>query len=61
MALLLPSMQFWYQEEQFCDVILNLDQWFRRICCLKIFLIWKCGALLFSEVELFVQFWKRVL
>ena len=26
-----------YPEEQFCEIILNLDQWFR--CCLKIFLI----------------------
>ena len=24
-----------YQEEQFCEIILNLDQWFRRKCCLK--------------------------
>ena len=21
-------------EEYFCEIILNLDQWFRRICCL---------------------------
>ena len=27
-----------HHEEQFCEIILNLDQWFRR-CCLKIFLI----------------------
>ena len=27
-------------EEQYCEIILNLDQWFRRICCLKTFLIW---------------------
>ena len=26
-------------EEQFCEIILNLDQWLRRKCCLKIFLI----------------------
>ena len=32
-----------YHEEQFCDFILNLDQWFRR-CLLKIFLIWSCGG-----------------
>ena len=25
-------------EEQFCEIVLNLDQWFRR-CCLKTFLI----------------------
>ena len=27
-----------HHEEQFCEIILNLDQWFRR-CCLKIFLL----------------------
>ena len=30
-------------EEQFCDIILNLDQWFRR-CHLKIFPIWSSGG-----------------
>ena len=29
-----------YHEEQFCEIILNLDQWFRRKCILKVFLIW---------------------
>ena len=29
-----------YQEEQFCEIILNLDHWFRRRCLIKIFLIW---------------------
>ena len=28
-----------HHEEQFCEIILKLDQWFRRKCCLKIFLI----------------------
>ena len=28
-----------YDEEQFCDIILNLDQWLRRKSHLKIFLI----------------------
>ena len=32
-----------YQEEQFCEIILNLDQWFRR-CLLKIFLTWNSGC-----------------
>ena len=27
-----------YHEEQFCEIILNLDQWFRRNCCLKVFI-----------------------
>ena len=33
-----------YQEEQFCEIVLNLDQWFRRRCLLKIFLIWSTGG-----------------
>ena len=33
-----------HHEEQFCDIILNLDQWFRRRCRLKIFLIWSSGS-----------------
>ena len=24
-----------YYEEQFCEIILNLDQWFRRRCCVR--------------------------
>ena len=32
-----------YHEEQFCEIILNLDQWFRRRCVLKIFIIWSSG------------------
>ena len=32
------------QEEQFCEIILNLDQWFRRRCLLKTFLIWSPGS-----------------
>ena len=33
-----------YYEEQFREIILNLDQWFRRRCLLKIFLIWSSGS-----------------
>ena len=33
-----------YHEKQFCDIILNLDQWFRRKCRLKVFLIWISGS-----------------
>ena len=29
-----------FKKEHFCEIILNLDQWFRRRCLLKIFLIW---------------------
>ena len=32
-----------YQEEHFCEIRLNMDQWFRRRCHLKIFLIWSSG------------------
>ena len=32
----------WHHEKQFCEIILNLDQWFR--CPLKIFLIWSSGG-----------------
>ena len=46
-----------YHEEQFCEIILNLDQWFRRRCVLKIFLSGALTALLFSGAEPFVQFW----
>ena len=28
-----------HHEEQFCEIILNLDQWFKRRCSLKILLI----------------------
>ena len=33
-----------HHEEKFCEIILNLDQWFKRRCCLKIFLIWSSGG-----------------
>ena len=33
-----------YREEQFCEIILNLDQWFRRKCSLKVFLIWSSDS-----------------
>ena len=33
-----------YHEERFCETILNLDQWFRRRCRLKVFLIWSSGS-----------------
>ena len=44
------------QEEQFCEIILNLNQWFRRRCRLNTFLIWSSGGSLFGGAELFVQF-----
>ena len=33
-----------YHEEQFCEIIFNLDQWFRRKCRLKMFLIWNSDS-----------------
>ena len=44
-----------YQEEQFCEIILNLGQWLRR-CLLKDFLYGALATLLFSGVEPFMQF-----
>ena len=33
-----------HHEEQFCEITQNLDQWFRRRCRLKVFLIWSYGG-----------------
>ena len=33
-----------HHEEQSCEIILNLDQWFRRKCSLKAFLIWSSDS-----------------
>ena len=33
-----------HHEEQFCEIILNLNQWFRKSCHLKLFLIWRSVA-----------------
>ena len=32
-----------HHEEQFCEIILNLDQWFRKKCHLNVFLSWSSG------------------
>ena len=45
-----------YYEEQFCEIILNLGQWFRRRCCLKYFLSGALAAFLFSGGEPIMQF-----
>ena len=44
------------QEEQFSEIILNLDQWFGRRCNLKDFLSGALAALMFGGAEPFVQF-----
>ena len=33
-----------HHEEQSCEIILNLDHWFKRKCRLKVFLIWSSGS-----------------
>ena len=33
-----------HNEEQFCEIILILDQWLRRKCRLKVFLIWSSSS-----------------
>ena len=44
-------------EEHFCEIILNVDQWLRRRCLLKIFLILALATNSFDVAERFVQFW----
>ena len=41
-----PFVQFdrRHHEKQFCEILSNLDQWYKRRCCLKIFLIWSSGG-----------------
>ena len=48
-----------YQEEQFCEINLNLDQWFKRRCRSKGFLFGALVALLCGGAEPFMQFLKR--
>ena len=45
-----------YPEEQFCEITLNLGQWFRRSCRLKDFLSGALAPLLFGGAESFMQF-----
>ena len=45
-----------YQEEQFCEIILNFDKWFSRRCHLKDFSSEALASLLFSGAEPFLQF-----
>ena len=46
-----------HYQEHFCEVVLNLDQWFSRRCHFKIFLSRALVAILFGGVESFVQYW----
>ena len=40
-----------HHEENFCDIILNLNQWFRRKSGLKIFLIWSSDCCFVQRSE----------
>ena len=31
-------------KKKFCEIILNVDKWFLRRCCLKTFLIYNSGS-----------------
>ena len=48
-----------YYSEQFCEIIFNLGQWFKRICSFKDFLSGALAAFLFGPAEPFRQFCKR--
>ena len=48
-----------HHNEQFCEIILNLDQWFRKRFRFKIFLIWSSGDPYFSGAEPFLQSGRR--
>ena len=43
-----------YHDVQFCEIILNLEQWFKR-CCLKDSLSRALAVLMFGGVEPFMQ------
>ena len=45
-----------FNEEQFCEIILNLSQLFRKRCCLNDFLSGALATLLLSGAKLFMQF-----
>ena len=46
-----------HHEEQFYEIILNLDQWFRKRSCLKIFLFWSSGSLFVQRSGPLVHYW----
>ena len=49
-----------HYEEHFCEIILNLDEWFRR-CRFKIFLSRARAAILSGGAKPFGQFWQMAL
>ena len=48
-----------HYEEQFCEFILHMGQWFRRRCRLKDFLSGALTALPYSGAEPFMQIGKK--
>ena len=48
-----------HYEDQFCEIISKLGQWYRRRCLLNFFLSGALAALMFSGAEPFMQFRKR--
>ena len=48
-----------YQKEQFCEIILNLDQWFR--CCLKDFLSGTLATLVFGSGTIYAIFVEGIM
>ena len=45
-----------HHEVHFCEIILNLDKWFRSRCCFKDFLSRALAANLFDGAKPFLQF-----
>ena len=45
-----------HHEEQFCEIILNMDQWFSKRCHFKDIFIWSSGGPFVQQREPFVQF-----
>ena len=48
-----------HHEEHFCEIILNLEQWFWSRCHLKDFLSIALADLMFSRLKQSMQFWWR--
>ena len=48
-------VEFMHHEEQFCEIILNLGQWFRRSCRLKDFSSGALAVLVFGGPEPYMK------
>ena len=40
----LDNLSRWHNKKHFCEIILNLDRWFKIRCCLRIFLIYSSSS-----------------